>query len=44
MCCEINNAIMHVQVATDMAGEINVMGSIDVISWQVESVKYEGAK
>jgi len=35
---------MLVQVAVDMAGEINVMGSGGVIWWWVESVKYEGTK
>jgi hypothetical protein len=44
MCLEINSGIMLLLVATDMAKAINVMGSGDVISWRVESVKYEGAK
>jgi hypothetical protein len=44
MCHEFNNDIMLIQVATDVAGTINVMGSGDVMSWRVENVKYESEK
>jgi hypothetical protein len=32
-----NNDIMFTQVVVDVAGEINVMGSGDVMSWWMEN-------
>jgi hypothetical protein len=39
----INNDIMSSQMVVDVVGEINVMGSGDVMSWQMKSGKYGGA-
>jgi hypothetical protein len=41
---EFNNGIMFTQVAVDVTGIINVMGSGDVMSWWMKNVKYESVK
>jgi hypothetical protein len=35
---------MLAQVEVDVVGTINVMGSVDVMSWRMKNVKYESVK
>jgi hypothetical protein len=41
---EFNNDLMLTQVVVDVVRTINVMGSVDVMSWRMKNVKYESVK